>query len=168
MPASLPGVDPSLTGLSIAAPVGAGPFRVEGGRACVSGHQRAPVGRVELYGVGVVDDFRMGADRAANLVVFPGMTRRDFIGRAGLYVETIVVAPDLPLVAVCRGGHAPDEGSGTFSVIDVAEGAQARAVFTFAARQGVPGMVRSLVVKTPLGEGALVSMRGEPVTIHGH
>ena len=96
-PDSIGAIPSSLTGLTHAAPTGDAPFLVEGLRAHVTGHQRRPASDISIDGRAVVR-LDSGLATAVNLLLFPGVARREFIGSRGLERETLLVAPTLPLV----------------------------------------------------------------------
>lgn len=103
IPEKIAPLDPSVHGLAHVGPAG-GRFLVEGRHAHVTGAQSEPGGVVAFPGVGTVSVTVPGGGRAANVVLFPGLVRRDFAGREGITVETLLVTPDLPLVAVWWAG----------------------------------------------------------------
>lgn len=113
-PAHVAPVDSAITGLSRARPTRASPWLIEGSRAIVRGREVEDAASVEFPGLGRVGWREDGGRRrAANLLLFPGLVRRDFVGASGASVETVVVAPGLPLVvrqSARRGpGDSPEE-----------------------------------------------------------
>lgn len=97
---SIPLIGPGLTGLQEARPAGVFPFLAEGESLWVRGVASRPdlqVGRVDR----VLATIRAeGMGSAANILVFPGMARRDFSSSGGTVVETVLATPTLPLAIV--------------------------------------------------------------------
>jgi hypothetical protein len=96
-PDSIGTIPSSLTGLAHAAPTGDAPFLVEGLRAHANGRQKRAASDISIDGRAVVR-LDSGLATAVNLLLFPGVARREFIGSRGLEQETLLVAPTLPLV----------------------------------------------------------------------
>ena len=101
-PVILP-VDPALPGLSIAQATRAEPFLVEGDRVRFTGHQTRSGGQVLFRSsadtTGMTAGLRAEAiGHAANLVLYPGVARRDFSGSRGSIVETVVAPRTLPFL----------------------------------------------------------------------
>jgi len=98
-PERIPALGSQATGLALAGRAGSTPFLVEGARAAAAGPQDGPLSRVVIDGATVASD--LTTDGApVNLVLAPGMARRELVGPAGTSIEITVVAPTLPLVAV--------------------------------------------------------------------
>ena len=98
-PERIPALGSLATGLALAGRAGSTPFLVEGARAAAAGPQDGPLGRVVIDGTTVASDLTTeGAP--VNLVLAPGMARRELVGPAGTSIEITLVAPTLPLVAV--------------------------------------------------------------------
>lgn len=100
----IPLIDPALPGLCIAQPTRAEPFLAESPRMRFVGRQTRAGGRVLVRdGDGLTQAtvalLAEGIGRAANLVLYPGVSRRDFAGPRGSVVESVVVARTLPLLA---------------------------------------------------------------------
>ncbi len=101
---TIPPVDPALPGLSIAQAARAEPFIVEGDRVRFTGHQTRTGGQVLFRSTsgsaGATAAVRAeGLGHAANLVLYPGVARRDFAGPHGATVETVVAPRSLPFLA---------------------------------------------------------------------
>ena len=101
-PVILP-VDPALPGLSIAQATRAEPFLVEGDRVRFVGHQTRSGGQLLFRSSSGTTGMTAGVraesiGHAANLVLYPGVARRDFSGSRGSVVETVVVPRTLPFL----------------------------------------------------------------------
>lgn len=96
VPEAVAPLDPAVHGLAHTGPA-AGAYLVEGRRAYAHGVQREPGTTVVVPGTGSVTVTAPSIGRAANVVLFPGLARRDLAGSAGMSIETLLVAPDLPL-----------------------------------------------------------------------
>jgi len=111
LPHTIPLLEWSVAGLALAGPAASGPFLIEGARAHVLGEQRGPVRAISIDGVTTVSTLDTALGTAANIVVSPGLVRREFVGTHGVCVETIVVPPALPCVVLqwgTAGGTVPD------------------------------------------------------------
>lgn len=98
-------IDPELTGLAHPAPARATPFLVEGGSRWIRGVESRPGFTIGRGSTSVVSVNVPGLGTAANVLLFPGIVRRDFAGRDGGLVETLLVASTMPLsVAEWRVG----------------------------------------------------------------
>lgn len=122
MTSTIPPVDPALQGLSIAQPARAEPFLVDGERVRFAGHQTRGGGQVLFRDVsgsaGITAAIRPEAlGHAANLVLYPGVARRDFTGQRGSSLETVIAARTLPLLAWQLSGSASDR---TEVLLDIA------------------------------------------------
>lgn len=96
----IPSIDTSLSGLHDARPAGVFPFLVEGEVVWVRGVASRPELRVGR-GRHVIATIRpAGLGAAANVLLFPGIVRRDFASALGSVVETVLATPTLPLVVV--------------------------------------------------------------------
>lgn len=91
-------IDPELTGLSHPAPARATPFLVDGGRLGIRGIESRPGFTVSRGTTPVVSVHVRGLGTAANVLLFPGVARRDFITGHGSCIETLLGASTLPLV----------------------------------------------------------------------
>ena len=101
MTSTIPHVDPALPGLSIAQATRAEPFLLEGDRVRFAGHQTRSGGQVLFRSPAGTADMTAGLraeglGHAANLVLYPGVARRDFTGPRGSMVETVVTPRTLP------------------------------------------------------------------------
>ncbi|MDH3269695.1 MAG: hypothetical protein OEN56_00090 [Gemmatimonadota bacterium] len=99
-----------LSGLSHAAPGRNAPFLIDGERSRVVGIETRPHFTAEIDGLAVASVEAPGLGSAANILLFPGLLRRDFVGAAGITVETLLAAPTLPLVVAqwsSAGGIGP-------------------------------------------------------------
>ena len=115
VPRSVTAIGPSVHGLTHAGPA-AGSYLAEGRRAHVLGDQREAAGTVTFRGVGSFSIRAPGLGRAANVVLSPGLLRRDLVGSHGLAIETLLVAPELPLVVVQWSGPGHDRGPITLDI----------------------------------------------------
>jgi hypothetical protein len=110
-PASVGTIPPSLSGLTRVGPATNEPFILDGRRLLVRGSQKEPGASVDFVGRGlgqVVAEVRTDSGSAANLLQFPGVARREFIGPGGLGHETILAAATLPFtVFQWRDGATP-------------------------------------------------------------
>lgn len=102
---SLPLVDPALPGLQDARPAGVFPFLVEGESIWVYGTASRPELHVGAGRRRIVTIKADGLGTAANLLLHPGMSRRDFATTGGTVVETALAIPTLPLVVVQWDGQ---------------------------------------------------------------
>lgn len=98
-PDRIPALGSQATGLALVGAAKDAPFLVEGARAAAVGTRHGSLDRVVIGSSTVAS--ALEADGApVNLVLAPGMVRRELVGRSGTRLETVVVAPTLPLVAV--------------------------------------------------------------------
>jgi hypothetical protein len=114
MTSTIPHVDPALPGLSIAQATRAEPFLLEGDRVRFAGHQTRSGGQVLFRSPAGTADMTAGLraeglGHAANLVLYPGVARRDFTGPRGSMVETVVTPRTLPFLAWQLSGAALEE-----------------------------------------------------------
>lgn len=114
LPEWIPPVARELTGLSQASPARAVPFLVEGRQAWVEGVESRPGFRVGIGGRVVASVATSNLESAANVLLFPGVARRDFVGGDGVCVESLLATPTLPLVV---GRWRADRGGGPASLI---------------------------------------------------
>lgn len=91
-------IEMDLAGLSHATPARATPFLAEGERCSVRGLGSRAGFTVEIDGRVVATVSAPDLGTAANVLSFPGVIRRDFIGSVGSSVETLLATPSLPLV----------------------------------------------------------------------
>ncbi len=96
-----PGGDALLAGR--AAPC---PFVVEGGASTLTGAERGGLDAVHLAGRLVARDLQADVGMAVNVLATPSSVQRERVGARGSVLETALVAPTLPLVAV--QWRAPD------------------------------------------------------------
>jgi hypothetical protein len=75
-------------------------FMVEGERVAAAGGERRGVASVSVDGVAVAGNLITDAGTAANVVVTPGLVRRELVGTGGSVLETILALPALPMLAV--------------------------------------------------------------------
>ena len=111
---SIPPLDPALPGLCIAQPALAEPFLLEGERVRFVGSQTRSGGQALFRDAGGSAGMTAGIrpdalGHAANLVLYPGVSRRDFTGSRGSAVESVVAARTLPFLAWQLSGSAADE-----------------------------------------------------------
>ncbi|GEM_PF-562992 len=111
---SIPSLDPALPGLCIAQPALAEPFLLEGERVRFIGSQTRSGGQALFRDAGGSAGMTAGIrpdtlGHAANLVLYPGVSRRDFTGSRGSAVESVVAARTLPFLAWQLSGSAADE-----------------------------------------------------------
>lgn len=111
LPESIPLLEESAAGLALAGPAVPGPFLVEGERAFVLGEQCGGLRTITIDGVPTLTSLDTALGTTANIVVHPGMVRRDFVTPNGICMETIVVPPTLPCVVIqwgAAGGTVPE------------------------------------------------------------
>lgn len=98
LPDRVPPIGEGLGGLSHASPASAVRFLADGERVWVDGVESRAGFRVGIGDdvVASVTPTEMGT--AANVLLFPGVVRRDFVGSRGTCVETLLATPALPLV----------------------------------------------------------------------
>jgi len=111
------GIEPAL---AVATSASSRPFHLEGTRTRVHGSEFDGVSTVVIDGVTVASLLRAGRGTGANVLVSPGRIRREHIGHRGSSMETVLVAPSLPLVAAhwtappslqaAAHGQDPEEG----------------------------------------------------------
>ncbi len=99
-PESIGAIPANPQGMVIAGTTGAGPFFVEGGRSLVTGSQRGPLNHIAIDGTVVLRELTTELGSAANLLLYPGLARREFVGPGGTSIETVLSPPTLPFVAV--------------------------------------------------------------------
>ena len=112
LPASIGLLPASPSGLLLATPAGTGSFRIHGRRARVRGIQLEARVDIELDGRPCVKGLQAVRGAAVNVLLHPGLARRELAGPRGTCLETIVTAPSLPFVAVqwsAAGPGAPTE-----------------------------------------------------------
>ena len=97
---AVPPVSVSGGGLAIAGPADEHGFLIEGDRVRGWGPSRGPFQRLLFDGRPVGDAWHCPLGTVATVVRYPGVLRREWVGRAGVTVETIVVHPTLPLLAI--------------------------------------------------------------------
>lgn len=114
LPDNVPPIGAGLGGLSHASPAGAISFLAEGERAWVEGMESRPGFRVGTGDVIVASVSPTDVGTAANVLLFPGVVRRDFAGSRGTCVETLLVATALPLVVTQWSSEA---GGGPTSIV---------------------------------------------------
>ena len=107
----IPPLDPALPGLCISQPALAKPFLLEGARVRLLGRQTSPGGEALLCDEHGQASFTVRLQardhgRAANLVLYPGVVRRDFVGSAGPASEALVASRNLPLLVWQLSGSA--------------------------------------------------------------
>ncbi len=103
---AIPLLDPTVPGLHDARPAGVFPFLLEGETVWVHGTASRP-GLHVGHGTRRLATIRGdGEGTAANLVHYPGMSRRDFASPRGGIVETVLATPTLPLAVVQWDGGA--------------------------------------------------------------
>ena len=110
---SIPPLNPALPGLCIAQPALAEPFLLEGERVRFVGSQTRSGGQALFRDTGGSAGMTAGIrpdalGHAANLVLYPGVSRRDFTGSRGSAVESVVAARTLPFLAWQLSGSAAD------------------------------------------------------------
>ncbi|MEX2472950.1 MAG: hypothetical protein WEA34_12255 [Gemmatimonadota bacterium] len=81
------------------------PVRLDGERATVLGTVRGPWDEIRFGPAPAVAGLAWGDDPVANAVVSPGLLRRERVGRAASWEETVLVAPGLPLVVLGTGSE---------------------------------------------------------------
>lgn len=89
--------------LAVAVAASSLPVRLDGERATVLGTVRGPLDEIRFGPTRAVAGLAWGDDAVANAVVSPGLLRRERVGRAGSWEETVLVAPGLPLVVLGTG-----------------------------------------------------------------
>jgi len=102
----------SLTGLTRAGPAKPGPFIVEGRRTLVAGSQKVSGASVDIDGLPTAK-LTTSPENAVNLLLFPGVGRREFVSPRGVGQETILAAPTLPFAVFQWDG---DAGPGSIEV----------------------------------------------------
>jgi hypothetical protein len=99
--AAVPDTVPSLSGTQPAlarAAAGGGPFLAEGRRARALGDEAGVA--LLIDGRELVVAGRSGRASTANTLVAPGLVRRERVGPAGAFIESVLAAPALPLLCV--------------------------------------------------------------------
>lgn len=107
------GIPATQAGLSVAGAARNAPFFVAGDRCAATGIETRDGVRID-FDVGVRFDVAPGVGTGANLVTFPGLVRREFIGPRGSTSEVVLCAPSVPLAVVQWSG------SGAPGAVDVA------------------------------------------------
>lgn len=99
LPAATPvgAVPLELSGLSVAGPTAAAAWSARSRHVVVTGEQRRGGCVAEFAGGGHIS---LSADggHGVNIVVFPGLVRREFVGPRGQSTETVVCPPTLPML----------------------------------------------------------------------
>ena len=103
MTLSIPPLDPALPGLCIAQPALAEPFLLEGARVRLAGRQTRCGGEALLCDEEGRASFTVSLQApnlglAANLVLYPGVARRDFVSSKGATSEALVASRTLPML----------------------------------------------------------------------
>ncbi len=86
--------------LARAGAAGSRRFLVEGSRVAAVGDERRGIVSVVIDGAQAAGNLTTDAGSAANVVIAPGLVRRELVGRAGTVIETTLALPALPLLAV--------------------------------------------------------------------
>lgn len=92
---------------------------IEGERGRLQGHQTRAGGHVLFRGPDEGASVQLAAEsvgRAVNVVLYPGVARREFTGPAGMAVETLVVARTLPLLVWQMEGPAVGAGPAVLQI----------------------------------------------------
>ncbi|MEQ9400165.1 MAG: hypothetical protein RJQ04_13470 [Longimicrobiales bacterium] len=97
--------------LELAGPAADVPFAVEGEAVSALGVERGPVAWVRVGGRVVAAGLAPEESTVANVVVSPGLIRRERLVAGGYVTETALAAPTLPLLVWQFGGPGP-EGAG--------------------------------------------------------
>ncbi len=103
MKLSIPPLDPALPGLCIAQRALPEPFLLEGARVRLAGRQTRCGGEALLCDEEGRASFTVSLQapnlgRAANLVLYPGVARRDFVSSKGATSEALVASRTLPML----------------------------------------------------------------------
>ena len=111
MTLSIPPLDPALPGLCIAQRALPEPFLLEGGRVRLAGRQTRCGGEALLCDEKGQVSFTLSLQapnvgRAANLVLYPGVARRDFVSSRGATSEALVASRTLPMLVWQLSGSA--------------------------------------------------------------
>lgn len=107
---TVPAIGAELSGLSEAHTAEERPFLLDGGALWIAGTESRPGFRVG-EGSRVLATVRVeGFGAVANVLLFPGVARRQSVGARGTVLETLVSSPRLPLVVAqwARGGAGND------------------------------------------------------------
>jgi len=109
-PDSIGAIPATPSGMVIAGATRDRPFLVEGGRSLVIGNQQGSLRSVAIDCTVVVRDLETDLGSAVNLVLYPGLARREIVGPRGCAFETVLSPETLPFVAVqwsASGGTLP-------------------------------------------------------------
>jgi len=103
MKLSIPPLDPALPGLCIAQHALPKPFLLEGARIRLAGRQTRCGGEALLCDEEGQASFTVSLQapnlgRAANLVLYPGVARRDFVSSEGATSEALIASRTLPML----------------------------------------------------------------------
>ena len=174
-PDRIDAIGPQPAGLAIAGPARARRFLLEGAEVTAAGSERGGLDTVRIGPGLVATDVRGASGPVANVVLHPGLVRRERVGSAGTEVETIVTAQTLPLLALqveatrsssartlsldlhVRDGWARGTGPGSV-VVRTLDGS------LIAVGAAPAGTRVELVEEGPTGARALVHARAEETT----
>jgi hypothetical protein len=106
LPNSIPDFGAVVPTLAASGTTAASPFLIEGEFGFADGNLRGGFDRVALCGRIVAEGVTLEAASAVNFVATPGLIRREVTGPNGMCIESAIVAPTLPLVAVQWSGGA--------------------------------------------------------------
>lgn len=93
-------VEPPDGAHALAGPARDAEFLIEGERASVHGSQCGALRAIRIGTRIVAANVSSSLGAAANLITLPGLARRELVGSTGTCIESVVVAPTLPFVAV--------------------------------------------------------------------
>src|SRR5690606_26336248 len=111
-PASGPGprIGAAAPELVIVAPAAPRPFLLEGTSAAVRGTESGAVCEFRFPAVPLVPTVAREVGGVASVMLSPGRMRRERVGRGSSVIETVLVAPDLPLAVIDWSSGAGTEG----------------------------------------------------------
>ena len=123
LPNSIPNFGAVVPTLAASGTTAASPFLIEGEFGFADGNLRGGFDRVALCGRIVAEGVTLEAASAVNFVATPGLIHREVTGPNGMCIESAIVAPTLPLVAVQWSGgagtglklHLPSGGGGEYN-----------------------------------------------------
>lgn len=162
LPASAPAVRDipgAQSGLSVAGAARSEPFVVTGERCIATGVQSRDGVEVD-FDSGARTGVRASLGTAANLVTFPGLVRREFIGPGGSVSEVLLCAPSIPMAVVQWSG---DGRPGLIEVTCGRSEPVERSDFGVVLRLEEDQYVAAMVAPTPKGidldtEGGIVRL----------
>jgi hypothetical protein len=98
LPQAIPEIGEGVPTLALSGTAAGRPFLIEGDVAAVSGSLRSGCERVRISGTLAAANFRLVGSLGVNFVASPGSLRREIVADGATTVESVVIAPTLPLV----------------------------------------------------------------------